>query len=88
MENSKRWGFLRDAWRLAKPYWFSDDKKWAWGLLAAVIALNLGAVYLNVRLNYWRGFFISRDEDARRNGGRGPLGYQFRGPFVTVYYPG
>ena len=59
MESSKRWGFLRDAWRLAKPYWFSDDKRWAWGLLLAVVALNLGSVYLSVRLNYWRNDFYN-----------------------------
>ena len=59
MENSKRWGFLRHAWRLAKPYWFSDDKVWAWGLLTTVIALNLGSVYLNVRFNFWRNDFYN-----------------------------
>jgi putative ATP-binding cassette transporter len=68
MENSKRWGFLRDAWRLAKPYWFSDDKVWAWGLLATVIALNLGAVYLNVRLNYWRNDFYNTFQEYDEHG--------------------
>ena len=68
MENSKRWGFMRDAWRLAKPYWFSDDKLWAWGLLAAVIALNLGAVYLNVRLNYWRNDFYNTFQEYNEHG--------------------
>ncbi len=63
METSKRWGFLRDAWRLAKPYWVSDDKWRAWGLLAAVIALNLGSVYINVRLNYWRNDFYNTFQD-------------------------
>jgi putative ATP-binding cassette transporter len=46
---------LRDAWRLAKPYWSSEDKWWAWGLLGAVVALNLASVWANVRLNQWRG---------------------------------
>ncbi len=59
MENSKRWGLMRDAWRLAKPYWVSEDKAWAWGLLAAVIGLNLGSVYINVRLNFWRNDFYN-----------------------------
>jgi vitamin B12/bleomycin/antimicrobial peptide transport system ATP-binding/permease protein len=50
--------FLRDTWRLAKPYWSSEDKWWARGLLAAVIALNLGSVYISVRFNIWnRDFF-------------------------------
>jgi putative ATP-binding cassette transporter len=59
MENSKRWHFLRDAWRLAKPYWVSEDKWRAWGLLAAVIALNLASVYITVRLNFWRNDFYN-----------------------------
>jgi vitamin B12/bleomycin/antimicrobial peptide transport system ATP-binding/permease protein len=46
------------TWRLAKPYWQSDDKWWAWGLLAAVVALNLLSVYVSVRINIWnRDFF-------------------------------
>ena len=59
MENSRGWGFLRDAWRLAKPYWVPEDKRWAWGLLAAVIVLNLASVYINVRLNFWRNDFYN-----------------------------
>ena len=57
--NPHRLDFLRDAWRLAKPYFVSDDKKWAWGLLAAVIALNLFSVFLNVRFNFWRNDFFN-----------------------------
>ena len=40
--------FLRDLWALARPYWFSEERRSARGLLAAVVALNLGIVYLNV----------------------------------------
>lgn len=68
MGNSKRWSFLRDAWRLAKPYWFSDEKQWAWGLLAAVIALNLSSVYINVRLNYWRNDFYNTLQQLDEHG--------------------
>lgn len=57
MNGSKR-SVLSDTWRLAKPYWLSDDKWWAWGLLIGVVVLNLGSVYISVRINLWnRDFF-------------------------------
>jgi len=37
--------FFRDAWSLAKPYWTSEQRWAARGLLAAVVALNLFQVY-------------------------------------------
>ena len=46
-------GFLRDAWNLAWPYWKSDEKWLAIGLLVAVVALNLILVGINVRFNSW-----------------------------------
>jgi putative ATP-binding cassette transporter len=58
-QNNRRLDFLRDAWRLAKPYFVSDDRYWAWGLLAAVVGLNLLAVGLNVRFNFWRNDFFN-----------------------------
>lgn len=46
------------AWRLARKYWTSEEKWSAWGLLLAVMALNLGTVYTSVRINDWnRAFF-------------------------------
>jgi putative ATP-binding cassette transporter len=58
MNRTKR-SSLRDAWRLAKPYWTSEEKWSAWGLLVAVVALNLGNVYINVRLNEWNNAFYN-----------------------------
>ncbi|MBV9815834.1 MAG: ABC transporter ATP-binding protein/permease [Alphaproteobacteria bacterium] len=52
-------GFLRQAWDLAWPYWRSDEKWSAIGLLASVIALNLITVWLNVRFNYWNNDFYN-----------------------------
>ena len=52
-------GFLRQAWDLAWPYWKSDERWSAIGLLVAVIALNLFAVWLNVRLNTWNNNFYN-----------------------------
>ncbi|WDZ96170.1 ABC transporter ATP-binding protein/permease [Herbaspirillum sp. WKF16] len=42
-----------DVWRLIKPFWTSDQKWRAFALLGAILALNLGMVYINVRLNSW-----------------------------------
>lgn len=62
MSQGKR-SFLRDAWRLAKPYWTSEEKWSAWGLLLAVIALNLAGVYISVRINtFQRDFFNAIQE--------------------------
>ena len=59
---------LRDAWRLAAPYWRSEERGRAWLLLLSVIGLNLALVALNVLLSYWnREFFNAlqaRDADA------------------------
>jgi vitamin B12/bleomycin/antimicrobial peptide transport system ATP-binding/permease protein len=52
-------GFLRQAWDLSWPYWKSEEKWSAFGLLAAVIALNLFSVWLNVRLNQWNNDFYN-----------------------------
>ena len=46
-------GFLRQAWDLAWPYWKSEEKWSASGLLAAVIGLTLFSVWLSVRFNLW-----------------------------------
>jgi vitamin B12/bleomycin/antimicrobial peptide transport system ATP-binding/permease protein len=44
---------LADAWRLTKPYFVSEEKFAAWTLLAMVVLLNLGNVYVHVRINQW-----------------------------------
>jgi len=50
-------GFLSSVWRLAKPYWNSEERWIARGLLAVVIGLNLGQVYVSVLFNDWYGRF-------------------------------
>jgi len=58
-----RAGFLREAWKLTWPYWRSEEKWSAIGLLVAIVVLNLGAVYLNVRFNLWnRDFYDALQE--------------------------
>jgi putative ATP-binding cassette transporter len=52
-------GFLREVWRIARPYWFSEERWSARGLLAAVLVMNLAQVAINVRLNSWRNDFYN-----------------------------
>ena len=60
--------FLSRVWRLAAPYWGSEERWQARGLLATILALTLGLVFLLVLLNNWnREFFEAlqnRDADA------------------------
>ena len=49
--------FLGKAWALSLPYFKSDERWKARGLLVAIIALNLGLVYMNVLFNEWNKFF-------------------------------
>jgi putative ATP-binding cassette transporter len=56
-------GFLRSAWSLAWPYWTSDEKWSAYGLLGSVVALNLVYVWLTVRLNMWNSDFYNALQD-------------------------
>lgn len=48
---------LATIWRLAIPYFRSNQKWFAIGLLAAVIALQLFGVWLDVRFNRWNNDF-------------------------------
>ena len=47
------------AWSLIKPYWVSEERKTAWGLLIAIIVMNLLVVWINVRLNRWSADFYN-----------------------------
>src|SRR5262249_26091006 len=51
--------FLRDMWQLAIPYWSSEERWQARGLLALIIAMVLGLVYLNVQINQWNNLFYN-----------------------------
>ena len=55
--------FTRRVWALSAPYFRSEDKWKARGLLLAIVLLNLGAVYMLVLLNEWNRVFY----DALQN---------------------
>ena len=50
---------IPDAWRIIRPYWFSDDRWPGLGLLLVVVTLTLGMVYLSVLLNRWNNDFFT-----------------------------
>jgi putative ATP-binding cassette transporter len=55
--------FLRDVWALARPYWFSEERWSARGLLAIIVALNLAQVYVSVLFNEWNNDFFNALEN-------------------------
>lgn len=51
---NRKTALLLSSWKIARAYWFSEEKWSAWGLLVTVITLNLGIVYILVLLNLWQ----------------------------------
>ncbi len=51
--------FLADLWALTRPYWYSEERWSARGLLVVIVALNLGLVYVNVLINQWNNDFYN-----------------------------
>ncbi len=54
---------MGEAWRLSRPYFESDEKWRARGLLVAIVLLNLAAVGMLVLINDWNRLFY----DALQN---------------------
>lgn len=60
--------FLGNVWKLAAPYWRSEEKARAWALLLAIVALSLSTVYVLVLLNDWnRQFFNALEQKDERD---------------------
>lgn len=49
----------RAVWRLVQPYWISEEKWRARGLLLTIVMLALGMVYLEVQFNAWNRDFYN-----------------------------
>src|ERR1700761_8866247 len=45
------------AWSLIRPYWVSEERKIAWGLLIATVAMDLLLVGISAWLNTWNRDF-------------------------------
>ncbi|MGH8639441.1 MAG: SbmA/BacA-like family transporter, partial [Burkholderiales bacterium] len=64
-------------WRLANPYFFSDDRWPARGLLAAVISIELSLVGINVLVNHWQNRFYNALQDRNWEAFIGELAFFF-----------
>lgn len=58
--------FLKDFWVLARPYWFSEERHSARALLAVIVALYLGIVFINVEINQWQNAFYNAIQDRNQ----------------------
>jgi putative ATP-binding cassette transporter len=56
-------GFLKPFWALTKPYWVSKERAKGFTLLATIVGLELMAVYLTVKFNYWNNDFYNTLQD-------------------------
>jgi len=73
--------FLKRAGALAAPYFMSERKWYARGMLAAIVALNLAAVYMLVLLNEWNRLFY----DALQNRDADVFWYQLQRFMVIAF---
>ncbi len=60
--------FLSDVWRLTRPYWSSEEKWAARGLLAAIVVLNLAAVFMEVWFTQINADIFNALQDKDQNG--------------------
>src|SRR5206468_11081954 len=67
------WRTLPRAWAMINPYWTSEDRWAARGLLLGVVLLTLAMVYLTVLLNQWNNTFYSALQDKNMPAFRGQL---------------
>jgi vitamin B12/bleomycin/antimicrobial peptide transport system ATP-binding/permease protein len=57
--------FLARVWTLTRPFWFSEERWMARGMLLGVIGLSLLLVYMQVLINFWGNrFYNSLEEKA------------------------
>ena len=59
---------IATVWRIASPYFRSEDKLAGCTLLASVIAIELSLVAIEVLLNQWRGRFYNDLQERDWNG--------------------
>ncbi|WNW10311.1 ABC transporter ATP-binding protein/permease [Pseudomonas sp. DTU_2021_1001937_2_SI_NGA_ILE_001] len=59
---------LRNFWRIAKPFWTSEEKYPALLLLVATVAMTLGLVGVNILNNFWNLHFYNALQEKDYHG--------------------
>lgn len=55
--------FTGKLWRLCAPYWWSEERWFARGVLALILLLNVALVYVLKELNEWNARFFNALQD-------------------------
>ncbi len=71
----------RKVWALSLPYFHSDEKWKARGLLLAIVLLNLGTVFMLVQLNDWNRIFYDALQEKNQ-----PVFWQQLGRFTYLAF--
>jgi putative ATP-binding cassette transporter len=66
---------LAAVWRIAVPYFHSEDKWAGRGLLAAVVTIELAVVFLTVLFNRWNNVFYNALQERNRDVFTYQIGY-------------
>ena len=67
--------FLSKLWKLAAPYWWSEERWFARGMLALIVGLNIFSVYLLKLYNDWNGRCFNALQDKDQSAFFGELKY-------------
>jgi vitamin B12/bleomycin/antimicrobial peptide transport system ATP-binding/permease protein len=59
---------LPTAWNIIRPYWSSEDRWAAWGLIGVVIGLTLAMVHMSVLFNHWNNAFFTALQEKNHTG--------------------
>ena len=76
-------GFLGKLWKLTAPYWWSEERWIARGLLALIVALNIFWVYLLKLFNDWNGRIFNALQD--KNAGAFYSELKYFAVLVAIY---
>lgn len=77
----KKGDMAKSVWQMMRSYWKSEERWWARGMLAVIIFLSLGQVYMLVLLNQWNNDFYNALQNYEY-----PLFWPLIGQFTIIAF--